>query len=149
GHCLEPGAGGVTPSDFPLAALDAPALDGLVASAGGQIEDLYPLSPLQQGLLFHSLDAPGSGAYVIQVSVGFGADLDVAAFERSWQQVVDRHPILRTAFRWLGLDVPLQVVFARLPLLWEHQDWRGLPPAVQAERLAEHLRADRQRGFDL
>jgi non-ribosomal peptide synthase protein (TIGR01720 family) len=149
-HCLEPGAGGVTPSDFPLADLDAPALARITAAMSGPsgpIEDLYPLSPLQQGMLFHALHAPGSGDYVVQMSVGFGADLDVAAFERSWQQVVDRHAVLRTSFYWLGLDEPLQRVHARLPLVWERRDWRGLPTAEQAERVADYLRAERERGF--
>ncbi len=150
-HCLEPGAGGVTPSDFPLAGLAASALDQFVV-AGAPVEDIYPLSPLQQGMLFHALHAPESGAYVVQTSIRFGAGLGTAeraALERSWQQVIDRHPILRTAFRWLGLDEPLQVVSTPFPMAWEHRDWRGLPAAEQSERLAEYLRADRQRGFDL
>ncbi|HEX3529040.1 MAG TPA: non-ribosomal peptide synthase/polyketide synthase [Thermoanaerobaculia bacterium] len=150
-HCLEPGAGGVTPSDFPLAGLEASALDRFVV-AGAPIEDIYPLSPLQQGMLFHALHAPESGAYVVQTSIRFGAGLgatETAALERSWQQVIDRHSILRTAFRWLGLNEPLQVVSAPFPIAWEHRDWRALPAAEQSERLAEYLQADRQRGFDL
>ncbi len=122
------------------------------AIENGLIEDIYTLSPLQQGMLFHALHSPESGAYVVQTSIRFGGGLgeaERAALERSWQQVVDRHPILRTAFEWLELDEPLQVVYAPFPLTWEHHDWRGLPAAEQAERLAEHLRLDRRRGFDL
>ncbi len=144
-HCLAPGVHGFTPSDFPLAALDAAALDRLA----GTVEDVYPLSAIQQGMLFHALHAPGSGAYVVQMSVGFGERFDSAAFERAWQQVADRHPVLRTAFVWQGLDEPLQVVHAGSPLTWERHDWRGLPAAGQAERLEAYLRADRDRGFDL
>ena len=116
------------------------------------IEDIYTLSPLQQGMLFHALHSPESGAYVVQTCIRFGAALgpaERAALEQSWQQVVDRHPVLRTAFEWLELDAPVQVVYAPFPLTWEHHDWRGLPAAEQAERLAEHLRIDRRRGFDL
>ena len=119
------------------------------AAAGGEIEDLYPLSPIQQGLLFHALDAPEAGAYVVQLAVSFGAELDPAAFERAWRLLADRHPVLRTSFRWLELDEPLQVVQARLPLAWESQDLGALPPAAQAARLAAFLAADRRRGFAL
>ena len=62
-HCQSPQAGGWTPSDFPLAQLDQEALDRLAGNDRG-IEDLYPLAPLQEGLLFHSLYAPDGGAYV-------------------------------------------------------------------------------------
>jgi non-ribosomal peptide synthetase component F len=116
------------------------------------IEDIYTLSPLQQGMLFHALHSAESGAYVVQTCIRFAAGLGAAeraALAQSWQQVVDRHPVLRTAFEWLELDEPVQVVYAPFPLTWEHHDWRGLPAAEQAERLAEHLRIDRRRGFDL
>ena len=65
-------------------------------------EDSYPLSPMQQGMLFHSLYAPQSGMYVQQLICGLQEDLQVAAFERAWQRVVARHPALRTRFRWDG-----------------------------------------------
>src|SRR5215211_5746287 len=64
------------------------------------IEDIYPLSPLQQGLLFHTLENPGSGAYVEQLSCALLGPLDLAAFGAAWQSVIDRHPVLRTAFVW-------------------------------------------------
>ena len=68
-HCLEPGAGGLSPSEFPLAGLDAAALDPLVAATPGAIEDLYPTSSVQRGMLFHALHSPGSGVYVGQFSL--------------------------------------------------------------------------------
>ncbi|MBB3905713.1 non-ribosomal peptide synthetase, partial [Methylobacterium brachythecii] len=71
-HCLS-GAGGLTPSDVPVSGLDQAALDGLISGAGldwRQVEDVYPLSPMQQGLLFHALEDDASGLYVNQLSVG-------------------------------------------------------------------------------
>ncbi len=65
-HCLQPDAGGFTPSDFPLATLTQGQIDALVRQQT-QIEAIYPLSPLQQGLLFHSLYAPEDGDYITQV----------------------------------------------------------------------------------
>jgi amino acid adenylation domain-containing protein/thioester reductase-like protein/non-ribosomal peptide synthase protein (TIGR01720 family) len=113
------------------------------------VEDFYPLSPLQQGMLFHSLYAPESGVYFLQLSCTAHGDLDVAAFKRVWQQAVERHPVLRTAFLWEGLKEPVQVVHRRVRLPWEQHDWRGLALTEQDERLEVFLRADRARGFAL
>ena len=113
------------------------------------IEAIYPLSPMQQGMLFHSLYAPGSGTYVEQMSCHIEWGLDLSAFQRCWQTVVDRHSVLRTSLLWEGLDKPLQVVHASIKLDWEQRDWRHLNPARQAESLNEFLEQDREMGFDL
>ena len=147
-HCLSPGAGGCTPSDFPLVRLDQPAVDRLVGSARG-IEDIYPLSSLQSGLLFHTLYAPESGAYFEQVSCTVQGDLDVVAFRHAWQALVDRHAILRTGFVWEGLGEPVQIVHRQVSLPWEEQDWRGLPSIRQEDSFASFSREDRSRGFAL
>ena len=148
-HCLSPDAGGWTPSDFPLANLDQPALDRLTAPANGPIEDLYPLSALQLGMLFHTLDAPRTGIYVEQVSVSFDHALNVEAFRRAWQRLAERHPILRTAFAWQDLAEPLQLVYRGVSLPWQMLDWRGLEPREQHTKLRAYLDQDRHDGFDL
>ena len=68
-------------------------LDRLIAAVGGprQVEDIYPLSPTQRGLLFHSLYEPESPIYVISVACRLVGALDVEAFERAWQAAVERH----------------------------------------------------------
>jgi amino acid adenylation domain-containing protein len=147
-HCRSAEAGGCTPSDFPLAGLDQAALDRLVGTDRG-IEDLYPLSPLQSGLLFHTLYSPESGVYFEQISCTLEGSLDVAAYREAWRQVVERHPILRTSFVWDGLPRPLQLVHRRVDLAWEERDWRGLSEEEQSSRLAQHLEEDRERGFEL
>ncbi|MFP5287041.1 MAG: amino acid adenylation domain-containing protein, partial [Thermoanaerobaculia bacterium] len=141
-HCLSAEAGGFTPSDFPLARLDQETIDRLLDRS---VEDVYPLSPAQQGMLFHSLYSPGSEIYFEQMACTLAGPLDVAAFTRAWGQVVNRQPVLRTAFAWEGLDSPVQIVRRGVRLPVEVEDWRGAPEA----RLAEHLAADRARGFDL
>src|SRR5215217_8498233 len=96
------------------------------------VEDVYPLSPTQQGMLFHSLyDSDDSGTSVGQMTYELHGRLAVEAFERAWQRVVDRHPVLRTAFLWEGLDQPLQVVRQRAKIPFEQQDWLGLPEGMQ------------------
>ena len=113
------------------------------------IEAVYPLSPMQQGMLFHSLYAPESGVYVEQLSCTLRGDLDIPAFQRAWQRVVDRHAVLRTSFVWRQLDKTLQVVHRRVTVPLEQQDWRGLSPAQQRARLDAFLQQERRRGFDL
>ena len=147
-HCLSPQAGGYTPSDFPLARLDQRQLDRLAEAVGGRLEDLYPLSPMQQGMLFQTLQAPGSGVYVGQLSLDLNLSLDTAVFERAWSQVIQRHPILRTAFYWRGLETPLQAVLPRVSLAWDRQDWRHIAEPGQRARLRVYLAEDRRRGFD-
>ena len=147
-HCLSPKAKGQTPSDFPLARIDQLLLDRLVAAAGGEIEDLYPATPVQQGMLFHTLLTPGSGVYVVQLRLVLQAGLDREAFERAWDRLVQRHAILRTTFLWRDLESPLQAIVPRVHLSWDRQDWSAVPEAEWQERLAIYLAADRKRGFD-
>jgi len=81
------------------------------------IENIYPLSPMQQGILFHSLLAPDAGAYIPQVCITVDGLTDVIAFQKAWEEVFKRHSILRTAFRWEKRDRPFQVVYRVLDYL--------------------------------
>ena len=147
-HCRASRLLALTPADFPLAALDQESLDALLGGSR-EIEDLYPLTPLQQGMLFHSLHAPEQGLYVNQTVWELGGDLDLPAFLRAWQEVVDRHPVLRTGFVWEGVDRPLQRVHRTAAVPYVEHDWRDLArPEVEA-RLAAFLAEDRRRGFEL
>jgi amino acid adenylation domain-containing protein len=113
------------------------------------VEDIFPLSPLQQGILFHTLYDPKGGTYVEQFTFTLEGETDAAALRAAWEQASGRHPVLRTAFVWEGLDEPLQVVRQRCALPWEEHDWRGVESAEQRRRLATLLDADRARGFVL
>lgn len=113
------------------------------------IEAIYPLSPLQQGMLFHTLCAPEAGVYFGQFHCTLQGGINVDAIKWAWQRAVDRHPILRTALVWENLDEPLQVVGRHVKLSFIEQDWRGISPLVQQERIEEFLQDDRSKGFDL
>ena len=110
-------------------------------------EDAYPLSPVQEGLLFHSLYAPDSGAYVSQISVRIESP-EAAGFVDAWRTVVARHPALRTAYVWKQTEHPLQVVVRQLEMPLAREDWRALQPAEVERRLAAYLAADARRGFN-
>jgi amino acid adenylation domain-containing protein len=113
------------------------------------VESVYELSPLQQGMLLHTLSAPESGMYFEQYSATVRGNVDTALLKRAWQAVVDRHPILRTSFFWKDLEKPLQVVNKTVTLPIEEQDWSHLSESERRERLDAYLREDRARGFDL
>src|SRR5260221_9927372 len=108
------------------------------------IEAVYPLSAMQQGILFHSLEAPESAVYWSQMALTLKGDLDVGCFERAWQKVSDRHAAFRTAFL---PERSVQVVFRRAGLPILKQDWREASAGVQNLRLDEYLTQDRQRRF--
>ena len=126
---------------------EEPLLERSVTGEG--IEDCYPSTPVQQGMIFHSLHSPRSGVYLQQLSLTLESDLDCAAFERAWHRIVLRHPILRTGFDWSDREVPLQVVHQRVQIPWLTCDWQELDEAEQRRQLSKFLLDDRTRGFDL
>ncbi|MCO7507597.1 non-ribosomal peptide synthetase, partial [Pseudomonas sp. VE 267-6A] len=145
-HCCSPEAGGVTPSDFPLAGLEQAQLDALPIAAP-TLKDLYPLSPMQQGMLFHSLYQQDSADYITQMSLEIDG-LDPVRFARAWQDAVDAHDILRTAFLWQPpLLQPLQAVLRQATLSFEVHDWRERDDLAQA--VAALAGNERRRGFEL
>ncbi len=143
-HCCQEGNVGATPSDFPLATLRQEQLDRLPLA---RIEDIYPLSPMQHGMLFHSLYEQASGDYLNQLRVDVHG-LDPARFRAAWQAALDSHDILRAGFLWQGdLEQPLQVIHKHLELPFAEHDWRGRE--ALAEALDELAASERRRGFEL
>ncbi|HIE1882764.1 amino acid adenylation domain-containing protein [Pseudomonas aeruginosa] len=143
-HCCQEGNVGATPSDFPLATLRQEQLDRLPLAL---IEDIYPLSPMQHGMLFHSLYEQASGDYLNQLRVDVHG-LDPARFRAAWQAVLDSHDILRAGFLWQGdLEQPLQVIHKHLELPFAEHDWRGRE--ALAEALDELAASESRRGFEL
>jgi amino acid adenylation domain-containing protein/non-ribosomal peptide synthase protein (TIGR01720 family) len=142
-HCTS-GVAGATPSDFELAALTQDELDRLPL-AMTEVADLYPLSPMQAGMLFHSLYARGGSAYLNQLRVDLDG-LDAARFRAAWTSLTQRHDILRTAFVAHG-EGWLQWVARAIDLPLVEHDWRGRTDcAVALDALAaQQLEA----GFDL
>ncbi|WDD90770.1 amino acid adenylation domain-containing protein (plasmid) [Burkholderia sp. FERM BP-3421] len=126
-----------------------PTLSNTAQQARSNVETMLPLTPTQQGLLFHTLKAPESGVYYEQVGCTFQAALDVADYRRALEAVVARHGVLRTGFLWDGPSKPVQVVFRHVELPWIEEDWRHLDRDEQQRRLAAYREADRRPGFHL
>ncbi len=113
------------------------------------IEDLYELSPMQQGMLFHHLYTPASEAYFEQLLGILSGKLNFPAFVQAWEAVVARHPALRSSFHWEEIEKPLQLVSKQVDLPWVKLDWRHFTPEAQQQQLADLLAKDRHIGFDL
>ncbi|WCN79541.1 non-ribosomal peptide synthetase [Micromonospora sp. LH3U1] len=144
-----------SPSDLPASGLSQSEIDGLRehpawrdSGLARPLEDVYPQTPLQQGLRFQSQYAQGQGLYHVQVVLGIDQDLDGELFRQSWAEVMRRHPILRTSFWSIPDHDPLQLVWQHVPVPLTEQDWRTGTAEDQQQRLADHLQRDRIRGFD-
>jgi len=113
------------------------------------IEAVYPLSPMQEGMLFHSLLNPDEGYYFERFSCTFHGKLDTKAFVDAWKELINRHSILRTSYVWKRLDNMLQVVHRNVNIPFEQLNWRGLTKSEQEEKLSEYLDSEKRIGFDL
>ncbi|HBL29953.1 MAG TPA: hypothetical protein DD490_24200, partial [Acidobacteria bacterium] len=114
------------------------------AHADSDLEEVYQLTPLQQGMLFHHLRTPEADVYVVQFCLTLTGPLHPQALAAAWDRVLALHPVLRTSFHWEKLQTPTQVVHRQVRMPIETRDVRG-----QALDLAAFLAADRRRGFDV
>jgi amino acid adenylation domain-containing protein/non-ribosomal peptide synthase protein (TIGR01720 family) len=114
------------------------------------IETIFRLAPMQEGMLFHSLSDPELGLYVEQAACTLEGELDPARLRAAWERVVAHHPALRASFHWREVATPVQVVHRRVQVPWREEDWRavGEPSRLDA-RLRALVEAERRRGFDL
>ncbi len=141
------GAGGHTPSDFPQAGLSQAEVDTLEA-AYPALADVWPLSPMQEGLLFHSLLADGTGAYLVQVRLGLDGHVDADRLRGAVQALIDRYPQLGVAVVAERLSRPVQVVRRGVGADWRAADLSGADAGAAPDLLAAELRAERDRAFD-
>jgi amino acid adenylation domain-containing protein/non-ribosomal peptide synthase protein (TIGR01720 family) len=147
-HCLRDDAGGLTPSDFPLAQLNQTQLDALPVPAA-VIEDVYPLTPMQEGMLLHTLLEPGTGLYYMQDRYRINSELDPQRFAQAWQAVIARHEALRASFCWNVGEEMLQVIHKPGSTPIEYLDWSDMAEAGQEPKLQTLLKTEREAGFDL
>ncbi|MFD5753100.1 amino acid adenylation domain-containing protein [Streptomyces sp. NPDC127033] len=157
-HCTEPGAGGRTPSDFPLVTLSQHEVDHLLhgddqaveaVDAVGAVEDIYPLTALQAGMVFHALAEPDSPSYLEQFSFALQGAHDIDALRTAWQRTVESADALRVSLAWRGIGRPVQLVHRRVTLPVRTLDWSDLAAAEREAALSQLLEEDRARGIDL
>ncbi|GAB2724147.1 non-ribosomal peptide synthetase [Kitasatospora kifunensis] len=148
-HCLRPEHGGATPSDFPLARLGQAAVDRIAGSGrtGRGTEDIHPLTPMQSGMLFHTLAEPS--AYAEQLTFVLDGVRDPQLLARAWQRVADHNEVLRSRLVWQDVERPLMVVARRAELPVTQLDWRELGAEEQESAVRALLAEDRARPLDL
>ncbi len=113
------------------------------------VDDIYELSPLQQGMLLHSAHDGATDMYLSQQTYTAVGELDTDALVEAWKAAARAHPALRTTFHWQGLDRPLQVVHRDVPLPVHRHDWSGVDREQELKRLEQLHSDDRAAGFDL
>ncbi len=112
--------------------------------------DTYPLSHLQQGMLFHSLYAKRTGVDIEQIICECHESINLEAFQKAWQRILARHQVLKTSFQWQNQDEPEQVIHPVVNFLIEEKDWRVTATNGQLQQqLQAYLESDRQQGFEL
>ncbi len=119
------------------------------SAIAGDTEQAYPLTPMQQGMLFHALLQPHAGSYVQQLVATFEGGPDEALLRAAWDLVLERHAVLRNAFAWKGLAAPVQQPAARVAMPWATDDCRGMTAEEFDAALASYLADDRRQGVDL
>ncbi|ARI83905.1 non-ribosomal peptide synthetase [Microcystis aeruginosa] len=113
------------------------------------VADIYPLSPMQQGMLFHSLYEPDSDVYFVQFSCNLKGNVDTTIFEQAWQRLVEKYVVFRTAFIWESLSQPVQVVYRQVTVRVANYDWQHLTVQQQQQELAVFLESDQQKSLQL
>ncbi len=148
-HCASRTESAHTPSDFPLVKLTERQLERLQKSYG-RIADIYPLSPIQQGMLFHSLLEPRAGTYLTQFVCELTGNLDQEAFCAAWRHVVNKYSSLKACFEAeIVSDEPVQVIVDSVDVNFQHGDWSDTAAGEREDKLREFLRQDRDRGIGL
>ncbi|WP_206795353.1 non-ribosomal peptide synthetase, partial [Amycolatopsis sp. MtRt-6] len=142
-------SGGHRPSDFPLANLTQEEV-AVVESRFPALENVFPLTPLQAGMLFHSVyDERGEDVYIVQLGVRLRGALDPERMRTAVRALTVRHPALRARFVRDGLREPVQVIAAAEPVPWEVRDLRSVPAANLEAEYAALCLAERSRRFRL
>src|SRR5262249_33975787 len=116
---------------------------------GRDVEDIYPLTSMQAGMVFHALSQPGQNVYSEQVTFVLNGVSDPRALGTAWQQAVDHTPILRSRMIWDGVDQPLQLVQRKATVPITDLDWTQLSEAARQDELERLLDDDRGHGLDL
>ena len=150
-------------TDFPLLAINKEASNNKASNSEAdhkitltnleldwsQVEDIYPLSPMQEGLLLHTLLRPNSGIYLMQQYYHWQGDLNPKLLVQAWEMMLQRYPVLRTGFYWQGEQRPLQVVYHKQDNPVQFFDWRDKNREQQQVAMEALLTEERAQGFDM
>ncbi|MHA6534792.1 condensation domain-containing protein, partial [Paenibacillus sp. BAC0078] len=150
-HCMQKAEAEPTPSDVGNVSMPLAVFDNLrkQLASSGEIVSMYPLSPMQEGMLFQALMEPQSSAYFEQMSFVIQGSLQEANLEKSLSLLMERYDIFRTAFVYDALERPLQVVLKKRNPSIVFEDYTVLTEEEIKIREERFKQSDRERGFDL
>ncbi len=150
-HCTSISQKVLTPSDYQDHTLSIPELDQILKQFGGteQVEHIYPLTPMQQGMLFHYMMEPETTAYVEQVAIEMEGELQQELLEQSFQELLAKYEVLRTNFVFTSIREPRQVVRKHQHAEFQFYDLTGMDEQEITAYLEDHKKQDLLRGFDL
>ncbi|MCK8524319.1 amino acid adenylation domain-containing protein [Aquimarina sp. D1M17] len=115
----------------------------------GKISNLYPLTPLQKGFLYHNLYDNNESAYVCQFYCDLNGEISRDNFEKTWKYLIQKHTVLRTSVFAKGLDVPVQCVYAQVECAISELDYSEVDPANIETKFDSFLKQDLEKGFSL
>ncbi|MGW7689297.1 amino acid adenylation domain-containing protein [Streptomyces asiaticus] len=148
-HAEGPEAGGYSPSDLTLVPLTQDEIEAVESAGAERLEDVLPLTPMQEGLLFHAqFDEDEPDLYTVQLGIDLAGPLDADRLRGAARTLLRRHANLRAGFRQQGLSRPVQVVVGDFELPWVELDFGRLPETERAARLDALMDEDRVRRFD-
>ncbi|HDX9649186.1 TPA: amino acid adenylation domain-containing protein, partial [Bacillus cereus] len=148
-HCISKEQAEKTPFDYGDKELSFEQLEEIKAkNRWGEIEKIYPLANMQQGMLFHALEDPQSGAYFEQLVIDVKGFIDVNLFEESLNDIMKRHEILRTAIEYEITEQPKNVIIKGRKIGFRYRDIRQQGIDQQKESITTYIEQDREKGFD-
>ncbi|WP_143192214.1 non-ribosomal peptide synthetase, partial [Paenibacillus helianthi] len=151
-HCVEKDRTELTPSDVMAHDMSIEEIEdvyALTASKGLTIEKMYPLAPLQEGMLFHHVMNKGDLQYFVQTSFEVRGNLDIGLLEQSYQELINRHDVLRSIFIFENIRRSLQVVIEQWKFIIDVQKIANKSDAEQEEVMSRYMEEDKNKGFDL
>jgi hypothetical protein len=113
------------------------------------VEDIYALTPLQEGMLYHYLKEPGSDLYFEQLSLEISGVIDDGLFEQAWNFVIETNEMLRAVFRWVNVEHPVQLILNQHKLQPIYYNFSGREPGEVKKCLEDVKTKDRKNKFDL
>uniref|UniRef100_UPI000B2DD2A5 non-ribosomal peptide synthetase n=1 Tax=Legionella pneumophila TaxID=446 RepID=UPI000B2DD2A5 len=134
----------LTPADLPLISLSQSQIDKFIPPG---VIDAYPLTPLQQGILFHGLKDSGTGTYIVRLGFVLDSKVNQAYLKQAWDRVIADFDALRMAVLYDEISEPLQLIYEQVPVPWQELDWTS--ERDWRERLQRFFSEEGERGFDL
>ncbi|OJW54632.1 MAG: hypothetical protein BGO67_05225 [Alphaproteobacteria bacterium 41-28] len=146
-HCTNISNYGYTPSDFDLVKISQGDIDSLFNQRN--IQDLYPIVPIQSGLLFQYQLNPNSDAYFVQGIFEIDNLPNVQHLKQAWQTILERYECLRSSFAYKTLSSPVQIIHKSVDILWREVDISHLTQEEQEKTLEDTILQERHEGFDI